>query len=114
MSPGELERLRRSLEGERRSLEREVTSLRASVRGCEAEEEVEALLALLQGALREVEDALDRMARGTFGRCEACGRPIARERLRALPRARLCVRCQAEEDAALRRLRSLGGDRSAA
>jgi RNA polymerase-binding transcription factor DksA len=114
VSPGELERLRRSLLDERSSLEREVASLGVCAPGCEAAEEIEGLLAFLRGVLREVEDALDRMARGTFGLCEACGRPIARERLRALPRARLCVRCQAREDDALRRLRSSGGDRSAA
>ncbi len=36
-------------------------------------------------ALREVEDALRRIERGTYGICEATGVPIARVRLRAAP-----------------------------
>ncbi len=41
--------------------------------------------------LDEVEAALRRIEDGTFGRCEACGRPIAPERLEAVPYARLCL-----------------------
>lgn len=36
-------------------------------------------------ALKEVEDALRRIETGTYGRCEATGKPIARSRLRATP-----------------------------
>jgi DnaK suppressor protein len=43
--------------------------------------------------LAEVNDALDRIARGTYGRCENCGQPISKERLDALPYARYCIRC---------------------
>lgn len=48
-----------------------------------------------QRLLAEIERALERLARGSFGRCERCQRPIAVPRLRALPWARLCVRCAA-------------------
>lgn len=44
--------------------------------------------------LAEVDAAEERLAIGTFGICAACWRPIAVERLRALPAARLCVRCE--------------------
>ena len=44
--------------------------------------------------LAEIEAAEGRLAMGTFGVCVACGRAIAVERLRALPTARLCVRCE--------------------
>jgi RNA polymerase-binding protein DksA len=44
--------------------------------------------------MREVEAALDRMAKGTYGSCESCGDPIAPERLEARPVARLCVACK--------------------
>jgi DnaK suppressor protein len=60
----------------------------------EYEEEVN--LGLLENEaelLEEVNDALDRIERGTFGRCENCGRDISRERLEALPYARYCMRC---------------------
>jgi DnaK suppressor protein len=43
--------------------------------------------------LAEVNDALARIERGTFGRCENCGREISRERLEALPYARYCIHC---------------------
>jgi RNA polymerase-binding transcription factor DksA len=43
--------------------------------------------------LTEVNDALNRIDRGTYGRCENCGQPIAKERLDALPYARYCLRC---------------------
>jgi len=37
-------------------------------------------------ALRRIED-------GTFGRCEECKEPIAKERLDAIPYVRLCINC---------------------
>jgi RNA polymerase-binding transcription factor DksA len=43
--------------------------------------------------LAEVNAALDRIDRGTFGRCEGCGKPIPRARLDAVPYARRCVYC---------------------
>jgi DnaK suppressor protein len=44
-------------------------------------------------ALAEIEHALARMDRGTYGVCEACGAPMRAERLEAIPHARHCVRC---------------------
>jgi RNA polymerase-binding transcription factor DksA len=41
----------------------------------------------------EVQAALDRIDRGTFGTCEACGGPVGDERLEALPYVRHCVGC---------------------
>jgi RNA polymerase-binding transcription factor DksA len=40
-----------------------------------------------------IREALRRMDEGTYGRCEACRRPIGLRRLRALPQAAACVRC---------------------
>jgi RNA polymerase-binding transcription factor DksA len=46
----------------------------------------------------EIDNALEKIQEGTYGRCENCQEEIARERLRALPFARLCIKCkQAEE-----------------
>lgn len=45
----------------------------------------------VEGELVEVARALVRLDRGTYGRCEACGRPIGAERLAAEPAARLCL-----------------------
>lgn len=44
----------------------------------------------------EVAGALERLNRGTFGRCENCGRDIMIERLDALPYTRYCTRCAAK------------------
>jgi DnaK suppressor protein len=44
--------------------------------------------------LRLVEEALDRLDTGDYGICLGCDEPIAEKRLRALPWARYCVRCQ--------------------
>jgi DnaK suppressor protein len=41
--------------------------------------------------LDEVEAALRRIEDGTFGTCVACGKPIAEERLEAIPYATLCI-----------------------
>lgn len=50
--------------------------------------------------LEEVEAALDKMARGTYGVCEKCGRPIDEERLEALPWATHCIDCQRLDEVA--------------
>jgi len=41
-----------------------------------------------------VEAALARLDEGTFGTCVRCARPIASERLEALPWAAHCIDCQ--------------------
>jgi len=49
-----------------------------------------AILEAIESELADVEHALRRLDEGTYGTCEACGRPIDDERLQALPAARLC------------------------
>ena len=44
--------------------------------------------------LQAVEAALARLDDGTYGTCRRCGRPIAPERLDALPWAAYCIECQ--------------------
>jgi len=41
--------------------------------------------------LTEIEAALGRIEDGTYGFCANCGRPIAEERLEAVPYATLCI-----------------------
>jgi DnaK suppressor protein len=48
--------------------------------------------------LAEVNAALERLRAGTYGLCEECEQPISPGRLGALPWARLCLRCQEEEE----------------
>ena len=48
--------------------------------------------------LVRVNDALQRIADGTYGFCRVCGRPIERERLEALPYADLCIEDKKAEE----------------
>lgn len=54
----------------------------------------------LDGQLQEVEDALARLEAGSYGRCEACGKPIPPARLAALPATRYCLEDQAGAEGA--------------
>jgi RNA polymerase-binding transcription factor DksA len=47
------------------------------------------------GVLHQVMTALDKIDRGTYGTCDACRRNIKKARLKALPFATLCLKCQA-------------------
>jgi DnaK suppressor protein len=53
-----------------------------------------AVVETLRSNLRDVNLALDKVSSGRFGTCERCGRPIAPERLEAIPWARLCIDCK--------------------
>lgn len=55
--------------------------------------EAEALAGKLRDALAEVEAAIDRLGKGTYGLCERCGQPISSARLEAKPAARRCIAC---------------------
>ena len=60
-----------------------------------AEQDVTAVTASLRSQLlREVDNALGRYTRGTFGACEGCHQEISPHRLKALPWARYCLICQ--------------------
>ncbi|HEX6208331.1 MAG TPA: TraR/DksA C4-type zinc finger protein [Actinomycetota bacterium] len=53
----------------------------------------------LEDRLADVDRALERIEDGSYGVCEACGKPIVRERLAAIPAARFCVEDQARLEA---------------
>jgi RNA polymerase-binding protein DksA len=52
------------------------------------------------GTLKEILAALKRIDEGTYGICEATGKPIGKARLSALPYARLCLEAQMEQEGA--------------
>lgn len=56
-----------------------------------------AVIERLREGLHEIEAALDKISKGTYGICERCSQPIASERLEALPAARLCMSCKQKE-----------------
>lgn len=101
-----LERIRAELAAEREALQGELACVRDP--GCAPVDpgSRDALEAALRAAIREVEEALERIRRGVFGRCEDCGRSIDPRRLRAFPRARRCVPCQRAEDGRVAALRA--------
>ena len=65
-----------------------------------------------QDAVYEIEEALKRIEKNTYGICELTGKPIPRARLEAIPWTRFTVEAQAqlEREGALRqrRLGALG------
>ena len=59
-------------------------------------EQVAALLERAQQQLADLDHALNRVERGTYGICETCGAPIPAERLDAQPATRRCVTCASQ------------------
>jgi DnaK suppressor protein len=47
-------------------------------------------------AAASVDRAIEKLAEGTYGRCDTCGRRIPRERLEAVPATAYCVQCSAD------------------
>lgn len=108
--------LRSRLESEQRRLSKELEQSMSSVRpteerregspfGKREEEAAESLelekrLALeqrIREQLAEVEHALEKIQKGTYGLCDVCGQPIDPARLEALPQASLCLKCKAQQ-----------------
>jgi len=48
--------------------------------------------------LLEVADAIERVADGSYGKCENCQKPILAERLQAVPYTRYCIDCAREQE----------------
>ena len=106
-----LERLRGALTQQQADLHREIAAYGAdpgsddvtfdadagfSDRSHSTEERarVIAVVRALRSNLHDVDRALAKMHAGTYGTCERCGRPIAEERLDAIPWALLCIDCK--------------------
>lgn len=53
---------------------------------------------ILEARLRHVNDALDRLLDGGYGRCTECGEEIDGKRLVVDPAAPLCIGCQPNAD----------------
>lgn len=59
-------------------------------------EEMSILATQAHRRLKEVEDALLRIERGEYGKCFKCEKNIEISRLRAVPYAKYCLKCQEE------------------
>ena len=47
---------------------------------------------------QDIDNALAKIEKGTFGKCECCGEDISQARLEALPWGRYCKNCQEEAE----------------
>jgi DnaK suppressor protein len=48
--------------------------------------------------LQAIDEALERIQRGTYGVCRDCGEPIAEARLNAIPWTRVCIVCKEKQN----------------
>lgn len=97
----ERERLRAAIESvnHQGSLNDETGDLAAGPGDHLADHATETFMRELDGGLEEnaerilveIEEALRRIDEGTYGECLVCGKPIALERLEAVPYASLCI-----------------------
>ena len=55
--------------------------------------QVDAMVKEARHHLEEIDAALARVADGSYGTCEVCGKPIPSGRLEARPTSRTCVGC---------------------
>ncbi|MFA5184525.1 MAG: TraR/DksA C4-type zinc finger protein [Patescibacteria group bacterium] len=51
---------------------------------------------VLEKSLADIDSALGRIKKNTYGICKYCGNPIAKKRLLARPTANSCVSCKTE------------------
>jgi len=64
-----------------------------------ANDEISSQLVELESReLGQIENALERISHGHYGRCEYCGTRIAEARLNALPYTNSCIDCQRENE----------------
>lgn len=51
---------------------------------------------VLEKSLEDIDKAIERISKGTYGTCKYCGNPIAEKRLLARPTASSCIKCKTE------------------
>jgi len=61
-----------------------------------------------QDVLYEIDEAINRIELKTYGRCEVCDCAIERARLKALPFAKMCIKCKSAAEKGKSRYRPFG------
>jgi RNA polymerase-binding protein DksA len=56
-----------------------------------------------QVMLNRIDEALKKIENGEYGNCENCEKPISFKRLKAVPYAKMCIKCQEDEEKKVRR-----------
>ena len=106
---GRLEAQRRAAQDRLTALEHELSGIVDAAAAANADDEhdpegatiayerqhVAALIGQARADLAAAGAALTRIAQGSYGRCETCGRPIGAGRLAARPAAAECIECAA-------------------
>ncbi len=62
--------------------------------------------------VKQINEALERLADNSYGICESCGLEIAEERLEAMPFTRLCRDCQQDQEREARSQRRFEDERN--
>lgn len=92
---GEKGEVAREIRAERPLCDLSVSGVQEAEPSEESTREIEwRLRSQLEGRLRELSEAQDRVMDGAYGRCSDCGVEIDRRRLAADPAAALCITCQ--------------------
>jgi RNA polymerase-binding protein DksA len=60
----------------------------------ESREHRRLIRARAESQLAQVEEALQRLDTGDYGKCKNCGKPIHPDRLTAIPSETLCINCK--------------------
>ncbi|MEW6750210.1 MAG: TraR/DksA C4-type zinc finger protein [Candidatus Latescibacterota bacterium] len=98
----EFERISRVEGAQEASEDRSAYSLHMADRGTDAMEREKNLLFAQRtdDYIEYLQEALQRIEAGTFGRCRTCGGEISRARLEAVPTATQCIACKSKQDKA--------------
>jgi len=119
MSPSELEKFKRVLESQLHELQSDFGKKYQSINStalpdindqasAESERNFEIRIKDRERKLiGKVQEALKKVAEGTYGICESCGEAIGSKRLMARPVTNLCINCKAEMEADEKREESL-------
>jgi DnaK suppressor protein len=109
---GILEDRRREIHEKLRSLRESMPSGATDVRDAEEQsvddfvQEVDlALMQMKSETLKKIDQALQRLEEGTYGRCQECDAEVPAARLKALPFAALCRDCQEDAESTVRAAR---------
>lgn len=115
MEAAEMTKYRELLEEQKEALRRQLTDMGAdpdadslegldfdfgfadSAQSTAERNKVLAVIERLRENLHDIDLALTKIEKGTYGVCERCGDPIASERLEAIPYARLDMKCKQKE-----------------
>ena len=94
----ELEERRALMQARLASIKKDVTQEHSGDSAEQAQERendevVDAIGNETRQSLHAIQVALDKIAEGSYGECEKCGKDIGEARLRVIPEAALCVTC---------------------